>query len=365
MSIRVLHITNKWEGGGVERYVETLVRAADPSRFDMGIASVHAVVESGASCEKVGPVAPEDAGPTEAARAVGELVTRLSPDIVHIHTNNGTGLDYARAAAKAGARIRVVHSHNSAFDSRHRMAKRVYTDIARARSMSSVTCAWACSVAAGRHLFGKLPFEVMRNGIDVQKFAFDREVRTETRSELGIPAGAPVLGFAARFTEVKNPLFALDVFAEFRKAKPDARMIFLGDGPLAGELHEAVSSRGLENCCHLMGYREDPERFYPAMDALIAPSLYEGLPINLVEAQACGLVILASDSITDEVTLRQGAYLARSLGRGPGTWVDGLDEAIEAARPSREPAWRDVKAAGYDADDTTERIFRAYEEAIA
>lgn len=363
MSARVLHITNKWEGGGVERYVKTLVHVADPSRFEMAIASVHTDVESDVSCEKVGSVAPEDAGPVESARAIGELVARFSPDIVHIHTNNGTGFDYARAAARAGARVRIVHSHNSAFDASHRLAKRVYTDVARARGMSSITCAWACSEAAGRHLFGRLPFEVMRNGIDVRRFAFNQEARAKTRAELGILEDAPVLGFAARLTEVKNPLFAFDVFAEFRKGSPDAQMIFLGDGPLAGELREAVSSRGLEGSCHLMGYREDPERFYPSMDVLIAPSLYEGLPINLVEAQACGLVIVASDSITDEVALRPEAYLARSLGHEPASWVAGLDKAIDAARPSRDSAWRDVKVAGYDAHDTTERVFRAYEEA--
>ena len=360
----MLHIVSKWGNGGVERYIESLIRCDDSSKFEMSVASVHTTVDSSVAECRFGPLANAKSGIGGDARSVERLVARLNPDIIHIHTNNGTGFDYARASNGLLHRVCIVHSHNASFDKRLRMAKRVYTNISRSLNLRYVTHAWACSHEAGTHLFGNAHFDVKKNGVDTQRFAYSMKTRSAVRRELGIADDSFVLGFAARLTEVKNPLFAFEIFKEMARRRPRVYFIVVGDGPLMSALESVVAATGFENTCFLLGYQESPERYYSAMDVLIAPSLHEGLPINLVEAQANGLAILASDSITDEVILRGASYEKRSLSEQPAKWCDGIESLVGGSVVSRPKAWKDVANLGYEVADTARDVFASYEKAV-
>lgn len=360
----MLHVANKWGNGGVERYIESLIHYADPNEFDMTVASVHTTVDSSVVDSAYGPLVGAKSGIGETARSVERLVAYLDPDIVHIHTNNGTGFDYARASNRALSRVCVVHSHNTAFDKRLRAAKRVYTSISRSLNLHYMTHAWACSFEAGVHLFGNAYFDVKKNGVDTRRFAYSPITRSVVRRKLGIADDSFVLGFVARLTEAKNPLFAFEIFKEVVRRLPRSHFIVVGDGPLMGSLKSVVAETGFTDRCFLLGYQESPERYYSAMDVLIAPSLHEGLPINLVEAQTNGLAILASDSITDEVILRKASYGKRSLSEMPEKWCDGIESLVGESSISRPSAWKDIANVGYDVKDTVSDVLESYKKAI-
>ena len=160
----------------------------------------------------------------------------------------------------------------------------------------------ACSEAAKKMFFWKKPEDIylMRNAIDVDKFIFSPEKRESLRSALGIVTDTPLLGHVGRFTKQKNHTFLIQVFAEVLKLRPDAKLLLLGDGVLLEPIRVMCSQMGMEDSVIFAGRQTDVAGYMSAMDIFMLPSLFEGLPIVLVEAQANGIPCLAADTITPE-----------------------------------------------------------------
>ncbi|MCR5294626.1 MAG: glycosyltransferase [Lachnospiraceae bacterium] len=273
-------------------------------------------------------------------KALFLLLRREKYDVLHVHGNSATMAFEMAAGWAAGVPIRISHVHNTC--SAHPFLHTALKPFLNA----FVTAPAACSEAAGSWLYRK-NFTVVKNGIDPLRFAFDPAMRALSRKEL--EAGeAFVVGHIGRFSRQKNHAFLLEIFAELLKLRPDALLLLIGEGELRESAEEKAAKLGIGKRIRFVGTTEHPEKYYAAMDVFVLPSLYEGLGIAAVEAQASGLPVILSDTVPKETAFAPGvSYLP--LSETPAFWAEKIAGIPENSR--REEAWQLVASAGYDIRD--------------
>lgn len=290
-------------------------------------------------------------------REVHEVFEKVGAnyDIVHCHMPN-SAFCVLREAELVGIEHRVLHSHlnNSSDKFLHRLRNAPLNAIGKHYATDYI----ACSDDAGRFLFGSRPFTVINNGIPLEQFAYDSESRKLLRSELGIKETDPVVGCVGRLVKQKNFPFAVRVFAKFHEAFPDAKMLILGDGDDREELEGIISSEHLSNVVILAGVREDINKLYSVMDVFFMPSLYEGLPVSAVEAQAAGLPCVYSDNVPRETDITgTGSFL--SLDADIDKWTKTLENVFNRGRLTDNPVLLEQR--GYSAKANAELLMQHYE----
>lgn len=282
-------------------------------------------------------------------------------DVVHCHMPN-SAFWMLRYAADAGVRHRVLHSHLNSSSDRfmHRVRNAPLIWLGRRWATDRV----ACSEDAGRYLFGGKDFLTMKNGIDISRFAFDSETRASCRAELGIKPGEPVVGCVGRISPQKNFDFAVRVFGAYEAACGPARLVVIGESNGVDErrkLQALVDEMGLGSSVMLLGLRNDAYRFYSLFDVFLMPSLYEGLPVSAVEAQAAGLPCVYSTGVPAETDISDtGSFTA--LDAPMDTWVAALSSALLGGRHLEAP--KRLEAAGYSAEVNAERLMEFYERLV-
>ncbi len=260
-------------------------------------------------------------------------------DIIHSHVHHFSGV-VLRFAHRLHIPIRLAHSHNdtSEIDRAAGWVRRQYLHFSQRWILRHATCGLACSTAAGTALFGprertSLLWRTLPLGIDIGPFQAGPD-GGRLRSALGIPSDAFVIGHVGRFMEQKHHHFLMDVLLQTVKRHPLTCAILVGDGPLRASVERKAEALGLTKVVRFLGLRSDvPELMLNVMDAFVLPSLHEGFPVVLLEAQAAGLPCVVSDIITPEVDL-VGQLVSRvGLQRSPAVWA----EAILAARGHKDP----------------------------
>lgn len=294
-------------------------------------------------------------------REVHEVFEKVgsSYDIVHCHMPN-SAFCVLREAELAGIKHRVLHSHlnNSSDKFLHQLRNVPLNAIGKHYATDRI----ACSEDAGHFLFGSQPFTVINNGIPLEQFAYSLESRERLRAELGIGHIDPVIGCVGRFVKQKNFPFAIRVFAKFHEAFPDGKMLILGDGDNRDKLKKTIMTEHLSDAVILAGVREDINKLYSVMDVFFMPSLYEGLPVSAVEAQAAGLPCVYSDKVPKETDITgTGAFV--SLDNGVEQWVNVLTAALNGGRLMKNPIL--LERQGYSAKTSAELLMQHYEQLIA
>ena len=276
-------------------------------------------------------------------------------DIVHCQMPN-SAFCVLRDAKHAGVKHRILHSHlnNSSDQFLHRLRNAPLNAIGKMYATDRL----ACSEDAGKFLFGSKPFTVIRNGIPIEQFAYDTGINSALRAEYGIPMDAPVIGCVGRMVKQKNYPFAVKVFAQFLRKRPDAKLVFIGDGTDRAELEQAIHDEGVTSFVLLLGVREDINRLYSMLDVFFMPSLYEGLPVSCVEAQASGLPCVYSTDVPHESDITQtGLFVDRTA--DISQWVTALERAMNGGRLTGNPEV--LSARGYSASANAEQLMRYYE----
>ena len=354
--IRVAQIMGKMVGGGRESVVMNSSRHIDHSKvqFDF-IVDEDSTLIPRQEIEALGGrifIVP----PYQHVFAYQKTLVSLFGDqgwrIVHSH-ENALSVFPLRAAKKAGVPVRIAHSHSTSGKGEHlrnmikwglRKFSRVYpTNLA------------ACGIYAGEWLFGKdANFTVFPNAIELDRFAFDSEVRAETRQELGITDETFVVGHLGRFVKQKNHLFLLRTFAQLHAVIPQSMLVLAGSGLLLDEIKQHALEIGVVDSVLFLGQRNDAERLYQAFDVFTLPSLYEGCCVVGVEAQASGLPCLFSDVITREVGLTaKTEFLTLDV----ATWVNALKNIAKQDRTSRNI---DVSVRNFDIESAAEKLTNWY-----
>ena len=212
----------------------------------------------------------------------------------------------------------------------------------------------ACSDLAGKYWYDK-NYEVINNAVDLQKFRFDESIRGRMRKQLGLE-GNFVIGHIGRFNLQKNHKFLVDIFAEIIKKEPTARMILVGSGPLQEETQKYTEDKGLSKYVSFLGVRPDVPALVQAMDVMPMPSLYEGLPVCGIEAQASGLPCVFADTITREVLLLESSSMI-PFASGADTWAA---EILKHKGKKRPDGTETLRHAGFGIREIAERMQEIY-----
>ena len=224
------------------------------------------------------------------------------------------------AAKLAGVPVRIAENLSTGHPGER---KTLIKNILRPFARTFPTHIAANSVFAGIWLYGQSHMgecKVIRNGIDLNKYKFDVDLRNSTRKAYGWQ-GKFVVGHIGRYQYQKNHNFLIDVFAEIHKKEPSSMLALVGYGDLKDEIFEKINRLGLRDFVVDLGGTEDIAQFYNAMDCFLLPSFYEGLPVVGIEAQATGLPCVLSSEVTDETQITDIVDFV-SLEKSPADWAD-------------------------------------------
>lgn len=279
-------------------------------------------------------------------------------DIIHVHGNSGTMLLEMLAAKLAKINLRVAHGHNSSCE--HDMIDK----ISRPLFHSLCNGRMACGKEAGEWLYQKRPFYIINNGIDTQKFRFDKDNRNSTRQALGLSEKDFFIGHVGNFMKVKNHKFLIEVFLNILKIKNNARLILIGSGELLVEVRSQISDLAINDKVIFTGSIPNPQYYLSAMDLIIMPSIYEGFPLSLVEEQANGLPCLVSDTISIHTNI-SGNITFKSLDDSAEKWAKEAYRILEYHKNSdrsrlSETSITAIKANGYDSHHSAKELIDLY-----
>lgn len=304
--IRIAHIVGKWLGGGVEAVIMNYYRHIDRTKIQFDFLcdedSKNIPYEE---IEKLGGrviLIPPYQKVLKYQKVLIKLFKENNYKIVHSHINT-LSVFPLRAAKKAGVKVRIAHSHSTT--NKKEWKKDLLKQLLRPFSKVYATNYICCSELAGRWLFGDKAYDegkvyLLNNAIDLDKFKYDESLRKKKRKELGIKNSTLVIGHIGRFVAQKNHDFLIDIFNEIHKQNADSILLLAGQGPLVDNIKIKVKELELEDNVKFLGQRKDVNELYQAFDIFILPSLYEGLPVVGVEAQAVGLLCYLSDDMTNE-----------------------------------------------------------------
>lgn len=326
--IRVLHVLNGLSGGGAESFILNLYRNIDTGKikFDFLLRTTKNNPEYIKEVKKLGSkVYITSAFPRHFLRNFREtkkILKENSYDIIHVHANSLMYVYPLYAAKKEGVSCRIIHSHNST--TQFGILCKMVHYINRCFIRRLANYYFACGQMAGKWLFGNAAFQVIPNAIDREKFNYEEGIRNRIRKELGVEE-CFVIGSVGRFSKQKNHAFMISVFAEYLKQNQKAVLLLAGTGELQESVKKQVWDMGLEKNVLFLGQCSNVNELLQAMDLFIMTSLFEGLPFALLEAQAAGLDVLASDVVTEEVNVT-GRIHYFSLKKAAKEWADEIEK---------------------------------------
>ena len=276
-------------------------------------------------------------------------------DVIVLNTNS---LEYVFPLVLGkifGIPVRVIHSHNSGFENKQGLARRLLVGMNKKLLAWSANLRFACSQFAGQWMFKDNPYHVIYNAIDIHKYDADLIVREETRNALGLHTELTLL-HVGRFSYQKNHSFLLDIFKEVHGIQPNSVLLLVGDtteeSEFLTEVKRKIKAYGLEHVVRLLGRRDDVNKIMQAADVLVMPSFFEGLTLVGIEAQACDLPLLLSDTVTKELGLLPSTQFI-SLDAGAKAWAEVI---VNSKQHNRRSRYEELKAAGYDIGFETERV---------
>lgn len=363
--IRILHMIGSLNIGGSQMMVLNLYKSIDRSRIQFDFIIDH----------------PEE-------RALAEQVELLGAKIYTMPSFTGTNIGSVRKAWNAffqqHPEYRILHSHVRSYAS-------VYLPIAKRYGVKTIIHShntsngtglkaiikgvlqfplrfqadfyFSCSKEAGEWLFGSKVTNsnrhmVLMNAINVNLFRFNIDVREKYRETLGVD-DRTVYIHVGRFHPQKNHKFLLDVFAQIRASQPLSMLLLVGDGELRHEIEQQIINLGLDEAVILLGNRNDVNCLLQAADCFLFPSLWEGLGIVAVEAQAAGLPCLCSDQVPRLVQVTEKCTFLPL--EQPEKWKQA---AIRFAAMTREDTYNQIVAAGYDIQSTVQWLPEFYGQLI-
>lgn len=367
--IRVLHIVGGLDAGGIETLLMSVYRQIDRSRvqFDFLVGKDERYFYSD-EIESLGgrvlPVRQSRHHPKATHDRLVDLYRDENVKIVHQHLGALMTLMPLFAARDAGVPTRVLHAHNAFVEPKTvRGVVEQAIHITNTHRTGIATEKFACSVDAATYFgFNRRggAWRYVPNGVDVNRFAFDEEKRASARDELGLSDSTFLIGNIGRFSPQKNQTFLLRSFVKVAQRCPGAKLLLVGAGPLEGEIHAEVQKLGLTDRVIFLKNRSDTERLYAAMDVFAFPSIYEGLGIVLVEAQASGLPCVISERIPREAVYGENVETV-ALEKGMDAWADALLGCRGALRS--ESGADDTRVAGFDITDVATSLQEFYLDA--
>lgn len=359
---RLLCILSSMNAGGAETFLMKMYRKIDRTEYQMDF------------CIN----APEKCFYEDEINSMGGYIYRIPPktgnlkdfqtqlvQIVKEHkykyvmriTSSAMGFMDLKIAKDAGASVCIARSSNAsdgggirAFVAHH-LGRLLYSKCVDIRIAPSDL---AAIYTFGRKAYRKGDVKILYNAVDLNTFHFDGEARSQVRKEFGIADPVKVIGHIGRFMEQKNHEFLIDVFNEIYTMDSTAMLILVGVGPLEERIKAKVKALRLEESVVFAGVRSDIPYVLSAMDVVVLPSLFEGMPNVLIEAQACGLPCFVADTVTKQANVT-GNVTYLPLKEKQKYWANKI---IESTSCDRDAAVYKMKQNGYNVNDVAHEFCR-------
>ncbi len=361
--IKIAQSVTRLEFGGVESILLNYISHMDKEKFDFHIITQDINVDG---CIKQF----EDAGVkvhivTHKNKSISKnfsdlrkLMKKEKFDIVHSHMTltNFTVLFFAKLA---GVKVRISHSHN-AFKT-NSFVKKVTWKVLKVVNKICANVYATCGYDAGVFMFGKKNMDngkvyMMNNAIDLNKFKYNEGIRNKIRQKYGIN-NEICIGHIGRFMEQKNHLFLVDIFAKFLKIHPDAKLMLIGSGELEENVKEYIIEKNIESSVIFTGNITNANECYQAMDVFALPSLFEGLPVVSIEAQAADLKCLVSDRVDKRCAITDNIEFY-SIEKSPEEWAEKIDSMLGIPRDTN--VLNDIRKAHYDIEKESKELEKLY-----
>lgn len=328
-SIRVLQVFTHMNRGGAETMIMNYYRNMDRTKvqFDFLVHREHRgdyddeIEQLGGRIYRMMPISPQTL-PAYKKQIADFFEVHHEYRIIHSNMSEN-GFYIFQEAEKRGIPVRICHAHNAPHGWDLKMFARTYL---KHRIRRYTTDLFACGKEAGAWLFGKksmCKLVLMKNAIDVAQYQYHAETEEKIRQEFGL-GDSLVIGHVGRFDPQKNHPFLIDIFNEVQKMHPNAKLLLVGREDAEGKIRRKVNSLGLRDKVVFTGLRSDVNELMQAMDVFVFPSLFEGLPVTIVEAQASGMPIVISDSMPGECVITNNLVTIRSLQETAKDWANHI-----------------------------------------
>ena len=307
--IKILHVNNTMNIGGIETFLLNVFNDIDKEKYSFAFLCYsdetfdyqEKILSLGGTFFRIDN--PKNVSLFKHYHQIKEVLKKEKFDVVHCHTYFDSAI-VLLAAKISGIKVRIAHSHTTEGKNNVSAIRKLKWFICSNIINFVSTHRLACSLEAGEALFRRKKFEIIPNGILVDKFQFNEQIRKEIRKKLHIHNQEIVIGHIGRLSPEKNHMFMLEILNELKKkTKEKYKMIFVGGGNFKNEIYEKINKLDLIDDVILVGSVTDAYKYYNAFDLFLFPSVYEGLGISLIEAQANGLYCLASQSVPMESKL--------------------------------------------------------------
>lgn len=328
MPYTVLHNLARMNRGGAETLIMNIFRHIDHQKYNFCFLLNEKECDYTQEIERLGgkiyTIPPRSIGFVTYCRALNTFFKEHKGefDAVHMHTSSLSSLELLYFAKKYGIKKRIIHSHNTV---QAGLVHNILHWVNKPWLSILATDYLACSQVASNWLYkytGTLQKSiVINNGINLKQFEFNEIYRNEIRHKYNISSDDIVIGHVGRFDIVKNHTLLIDIFESFQKHYPNSKLICVGVGSTFNEIKDKVYQKGLNSKVIFAGLQQEIYKYVSAFDYFVFPSLYEGLPVSLIESQASGAMTICSDKVSSEVCLSK--YISQfGLEKTPEEWAE-------------------------------------------
>lgn len=368
MKAKILHVTGAMNVGGTETMLVNLYRKVNRNiKFDFISYSKEEAyydkeIESiGGKVIRLKP--PSEVGVIDSIKDIKRVIKENGPyDAVHTHMLFNCGIAMI-ASYLSGVKVRVSHAHTTS-DNSTRLNRKVYIAVMRFFIKLFSTDFLACSDVAGKYLFGNSitsnkRYKILPNYIDYEKFIYCYD-KNSIRKELGIKDDDIVVCHIGRFIDAKNHEFLINVINEMIQNDDKVKLILVGTGDLKNNIEDKVKKLGIEKNVYFTGIRDDIPNILNNIDLFILPSLYEGLGLVLLEAQASKVSCLVSEAVQPEVDLGVGLIKKFNLSYGAKAWANEASRLIKENTNKNINILNAVKEKKYDFNSIVNSLLDIY-----
>jgi glycosyltransferase EpsF len=371
--IRVLHVIEKMDRGGAETLIMNLYRNINRSQYQFDFLvhdpSGHYIDE----IKEMGGVVytlpkPSSIGIRQYKKILKKLLESNGPfDAIHSHIHHFSGV-IVQIAKRANIPVRISHSHTSMDLKVANPLRNIYKELMKSLIKHNSTLLFYCSQSAGKSLFGSkfnsdnrsifIPNSVQ---LDHFKPVWQKD-KNEIRSQLGIPINKKIVGHVGNFTHPKNHTFLVEIFHDLFKKNSDLHLVLVGGGLLIPDIEKKVLDLGIGDSVTFYGLTNDVPLVLRSFDVMLFPSLFEGLPTVIVEAQAAGIPIVLSSTITPEVDMDLGLLEYRDLKMDLKGWSNTILDLMNKEVPDYQIISKKILSKGFDTPQVAKLCERLYSD---
>jgi len=368
--VRVLHVFGRMNRGGAETLIMNIFRNIDREKFQFDFL-VHSEKEGHYDQEikelggNIYSVPHPRKNILQYKKELKKILRENGPyDVFHSHVFSFSGY-VLQIAKEEGVPKRIAHSHNTQDGHSSGVLRNIYRNYMRKLILKNATHLLGCSKEACFSLFGPDCFLdsrliILKNAIDLSFFEPSEGIYVDLRSELGLNKNTKLIGNVGSFTEQKNHKKLLEIFKQVSIEVANVHLILVGDGPLKEKIKQLVKEYEIDNNVHFLGIRNDVPQLMRNFDLFLFPSLFEGLGIVLIEAQAAGTMCVVADTVPKEADLKLGLIKYLKLEDDLDIWVRTIKKCMSKKATDWELIRRRINYNGYNIKDQIKRISELY-----